>query len=85
MACSTNSNRTAMFIDETGIGEKLQRIPFMSGSFNEAWLQEILAENPSLIPSGEFGAEHSPLVCIGREVPVGNGDTQGYIDDCYSS
>lgn len=85
MACSTNSNRTAMFIDETGIGEKLQRIPFMSGSFNEAWLQEILAENPSLIPSGEFGAEHSPLVCIGREVPVGNGDTQGYIDNLYIS
>ena len=85
MACSVNTKRTAMFIDETGNGEKLQRIPFMSGSFNEAWLQELLAEHPALIPSGEFGVEYSPMVCIGREVPVGQGDTQGYIDNLYIS
>lgn len=85
MACSVNTKRTAMFIDETGNGEKLQRIPFMSGSFNEAWLQELLAEHPTLIPSGEFGVEYSPMVCIGREVPVGQGDTQGYIDNLYIS
>lgn len=85
MACSVNTKRTAMFIDETGNGEKLQRIPFMSGSFNEVWLQELLAEHPTLIPSGEFGVEYSPMVCIGREVPVGQGDTQGYIDNLYIS
>ena len=85
MACSVNSKRIAMFIDSNGNGEKLNRIPFMSGSFNEAWLQEILAANPSLIPASEFGVEYSPMVCIGREVPVGSGETQGYIDNLYIS
>lgn len=85
MACSTNSNRTALFIDETGRSDRLQRIPFMTNCFNEAWLQTLLAENPTLIPSGEFGSEYQPLVCIGREVPVGSGDTKGYIDNLYIS
>lgn len=85
MACSMATKRTPMFINENGIGTKLQRVPFMSGAFNEAWLQQLLADNPDLIPSEEFGSEYSPLVCIGREVPVGSGDTKGYIDNLYIS
>lgn len=85
MACSMATKRTPMFIGESGIGDKLQRIPFMSGTFNEAWLQQLLADNPDLIPAEEFGNDYSPLVCIGREVPVGNGDTKGYIDNLYIS
>lgn len=75
--------RSAMYISDNGEAMRLKRIPFMSNSFNECWLQELLASNPSLVPSSEVGAEYSPLVCIGREVPVGSGDTKGYIDNLY--
>ena len=79
------TSRPAYLIDSHGETEQLKRIPFMSGSFNEEWLQELLANNPSLIPSADLGDEFSSLVCIGREVPVGSGDTQGYIDNLYVS
>ena len=75
--------RSAMYISDTGEAMRLKRIPFMSNSFNESWLQELLAANPSLVPADEVGSEYGPLVCIGREVPVGSGDTQGYIDNLY--
>ena len=76
-------NRQAVFIGANGETDRLNRIPFMSGSFNEAWLQELLEENPSIIPSGDVSSEYAPLICIGREVPVGSGETQGYIDNLY--
>lgn len=85
MSCSVKTKRTPVFVDENGRSEKLQRIPFMSGAFNEAWLQQLLADNPDLIPTSEFGSDYSPLVCIGREVPVGTGDSKGYIDNLYVS
>lgn len=74
--------RSAYYISEGG-AQKMKRVPFMSGEFSEAWLQELIEENPSLLPAGEVGAEYSPLLCIGREVPVGSGDTKGYIDNLY--
>lgn len=83
MIYSERTGRSAAIIDENGSVSKLNRIPFMQGSFNEAWLQELLEDNPTLIPSGEVNGEYAPLVCIGREVPVGSGDMQGYIDNLY--
>lgn len=83
MIYSERTGRSAAIINENGSVSKLNRIPFMQGSFNEAWLQELLEDNPTLIPSGEINGEYAPLVCIGREVPVGYGDTQGYIDNLY--
>lgn len=83
MSYSERLNRRAVVVKENGRAEQLNRIPFMTGSFNEAWLQELLAENPCIIPSGDVGSEFSPLICIGREVPVGSGETQGYIDNLY--
>lgn len=83
MIYSERTGRSASIINENGLVTKLNRIPFMQGSFNEAWLQELLEDNPTLIPSGEVNGEYAPLVCIGREVPVGSGDMQGYIDNLY--
>lgn len=83
MIYSERTGRSAAIIDENGSVSKLNRIPFMQGSFNESWLQELLENNPALIPSGEVGGEYAPLVCIGREVPVGSGDMQGFIDNLY--
>ena len=83
MIYSERTARSAAILTEDGSVSKLNRIPFMQGSFNELWLQELIEENPSLIPSGEVSGEYAPLVCIGREVPVGCGETQGYIDNLY--
>ncbi len=83
MIYSERTERSAVIIDGKGSASKLNRIPFMQGSFNEAWLQGLLEDNPALIPSGEVNGEYVPLVCIGREVPVGSGDMQGYIDNLY--
>ena len=70
--------RSAFYVSADGT-QKMKRIPFMSGEFSEAWLQELIEENPSILPAGEVGTEYSPILCIGREVPVGSGDTKGYI------
>lgn len=83
MLYAERTGRSAVIINSNGSTEKLVRIPFMSGSFNEAWLQELIANNPSILPASEVGSEFAPLVCIGREVPVGSGETQGYIDNLY--
>lgn len=82
MIYGERTNRAAYHIVD-GVAQKMQRVPFMSGYFNEAWLQELLEKTPALIPSGEVSVEYTPLLCIGREVPVGSGDTKGYIDNLY--
>ena len=79
------AKRNALIISSNGEVERLGRIPYMSGSFNEAWLQTLIADNPNILPSGDIGSEFSPLICIGREVPVGSKDTQGFIDNLYIS
>lgn len=80
-----SSVRSAYNVNEHGNAEQLTRIPFMSGSFNEEWLQELIEKNPSMLPTKEFGFEYSPLICIGREVPVGSSENKGYIDNLYIS
>ena len=47
--------------------------------FDEAWLQELLILNPSLLPVKELDASLDDLIPIGREVSV----TAGSIDNLY--
>ena len=82
MIYGERTSRTAYYVCGDG-AQKMKRVPFMSGGFNEAWLQALIEETPSILPTGEIGAEYAPLLCIGREVPVGSGDTKGYIDNLY--
>ncbi len=77
------TSRSAAIVSPHGEVERLSRLPFMQSGYNEAWLQDILANNPALIPSSDFGDEFSSLILLGEEVPVGSGDTQGYIDNLY--
>ena len=77
------NTRTASIVKENGTVERLGRKPFDTKDYNEAWLQELIADNPYLIPSAEIGAQYSDLVCIGREVPVGAGENKGFIDNLY--
>lgn len=82
MIYGERSTRSAFYVGAAGV-QKMRRVPFMSHELNESWLQELLEENPSVLPSGEISAEYSPILCIGREVPVGSGDSKGYIDNLY--
>ena len=83
MYYTAKTTRSAYIVSPDGDTERLKRIPFMSGSYNEAWLQRLIAMHPALLPADDVGPEFTPLVCIGREVPVGSGETQGYIDNLY--
>ncbi len=83
MIRNERTSRTAFCIDADGKASPLVRTPFMTGNFNEAWLQSLIEDHPSLIPASNVSPEYQDLVCIGREVPVGSGETQGCIDNLY--
>ena len=83
MIYGERTHRSAFCIGTNGSVAPLTRTPFMSGNFNEAWLQALLEDNPAVIPAADVSLEYRDLVCIGREVPVGSGETQGYIDNLY--
>ena len=83
MIYGERTRRSAFCVSSDGCAVPMPRTPFMTGNFNEAWLQDLLARNPSIVPAGEVSPEYHDLVCIGREVPVGSGETQGYIDNLY--
>lgn len=85
MIYSERTERTAFFVGNDGVTERLKRIPFDTQYYSEKWLQEILEYNPSMVPAGKVGTQFDNLVCIGREVPVPSGDTTGYIDNLYIS
>lgn len=85
MIYSERTNRSAVFVGMDGKAKSLLRVPFMQGSFSESWLQELIAQNPSLLQSEEIGSEFANLVCIGREVKVSSGENTGYIDNLYVS
>jgi len=59
----------------------LERVRRAHAEFDEASLQELLAEHPNVIPVTEFRADAGRLLCIGREVPTGSGP----IDNLYLS
>ncbi len=83
MIYGERTNRVAFRVSADGQAEKMRRVPFMEGQFDEAWLQRLVEQNPSILPAGEVGIEYAPLVCIGTEVSVGHGDGRGCIDNLY--
>lgn len=60
---------------------KFEEISIASGSFSEAWLQEVLRKHPDILPVEEFGPVFYPLISIGREVPTAAGN----IDNLFIS
>ncbi len=83
MLYTERTKRSAAFVNPDGTVDKLKRIPFMTDMYNEAWIQNLIAEYPYLLPADEIGPEFSPLVCIGQEVNVGSNDSLGFIDNLY--
>ncbi len=50
--------------------ERLPRVHFSDRMMNERWLQDLLFENPALIPVAEIEAAFAPLTPVAREVPT---------------
>ena len=50
---------------------KLVRLQKAHEKFDEAFLQELLTDHPELLPVDEFRPDVGDLLCIGREVSVG--------------
>lgn len=83
MIRSVRSSRNAWFVGEDNGLEVLNRIPFGSDSYTESDIQQLLADHPELIPASSIDQSFNRLVLIGREIPVGFGDSKGYIDNLY--
>lgn len=77
------TKRSAKFIDSDNNVSFIERVSVTSGAFDETWLQNLIADNPDLLPTEEVGYQYSDLVCIGREVKVGEGESKGRIDNLY--
>jgi hypothetical protein len=60
----------------------LERLPRAHTAFDERFLQDLLADQPALLPVGGLRHDVGALLCVGREVPVGS---SGSIDNLYVS
>ena len=85
MIYSEITKRSAFRHEGNGEIYQLQRLPFMTADYNEAWLQELLEDCPDLLPFSQFDGQYYPLVCVGREIPVGSNDMRGFIDNLMIS
>jgi hypothetical protein len=65
---------------------KLERVPFFAKTFREDWIQQLIHNQPHILPVDEIEGNFAPLIPIGREIstPAGNIDglfisTEGYL------
>lgn len=78
-------SKQPVIISANGV-QKLNRIPLNSGTFKEEWLQSILAETPSVLPTADIAPIFAPLLGIAREVRLKTDDNNsGRIDNLYIS
>jgi hypothetical protein len=68
-------------IDSDASGRKLRPSGPQEHSYDEGWLQELLRQHPDILPVVEIEPVFSPLIPIGREVPL----ETGYIDNLFIS
>lgn len=59
----------------------LQPLPKVHSRFDEAFLQDILAKHPELLPVSAIRADVGSLVCVGRETSLPSGS----VDNLYLS
>lgn len=78
-------SKQPVIIGENGV-QKLKRISLTGGTFKEEWLQKVLEDTPSILPTAEIAPIFSPLICVAREVHVKTDDNNsGRIDNLYIS
>ena len=76
-----NRSIKPMFVIPGTTARQLERLPRIHKTFDEGFLQEMLAKHPELLPVSEMVDDVGSLLCIGREVSV----SAGSIDNLYLS
>ena len=66
-----------LFMDDKHI--ELEKMHFHMSEYDEAWLQALLHEHPSLLPVGDVEPEFGGLISLGREIDVGG----VYVDNLF--
>ena len=69
--------RPLLLVDDRRI--ELEKIRFQMREYDEAWLQALLHEHPSLLPVGDVEPEFGGLISLGREINVGG----VYVDNLF--
>jgi hypothetical protein len=59
---------TPHVVGRSGSATPLERVGFGEAAIKEGFLQELLHENPSLLPVASFEGNFGPLVSLGREI-----------------
>jgi hypothetical protein len=59
-------------VDSEGV-RGLKRILFTDKKFNESWIQNLLFDNPSLLPTMDIEPAFSPCYSVARELPTDAG------------
>jgi hypothetical protein len=70
-----------VLLREGGLIQVLRPLPKVHSRFDEAFLQDILAKHPEILPVSAIRADVGSLVCIGREVSL----PSGAVDNLYLS
>lgn len=76
-----NRSQGIPFYISTSNAQKLERIPLTEKLFQEDWLQNLIHENPQILPVDNLEIGFTPLIALGREIPT----NVGYIDNLFIS
>lgn len=68
-------------VSDSGVSSQLDRVTFGDREIDEGWLQNLMFENPGILPINELDPGFGPLIPIGREI----GTEVGPIDNLYIS
>lgn len=67
------------FATNEQIADVLPRISLDKPPYNEDWLQNLIHENPELVPAGEIEAAFEDIIPVVRELPL----PSGFLDNLY--
>ena len=68
-------------VEKTGGTKRLERLTFGDREIDEGWLQNLMHDNPGILPVNDFDPGFGPLIPIGREI----GTDVGPIDNLFVS
>lgn len=69
----TGRRRPIPLVIHGGQFQRLERVPFGEGKYDEGWLQGLLYKHPELIPAGEIEPVFGPPIPVARELPTAVG------------
>lgn len=75
----TRIHTRPIYIEHGKARQELQRLHLGNGIHDEAWLQALIHEHPSILPITDIEPGFGDLVSVAREIPCGH----GFIDNLY--